>query len=343
MRKPTLFRNCYWATLLWCLAITAALCPASPLLAQQRSPYDLAAWLNSAASDDDTATALWALKEGLDINYVRPPGPALHCAIFSKRPRMVKFLLAKGANPNVVNAEGLNALEYAEKHSTPEIVQQLKSVMGIKTPAPAKPDAIANKPASQTPARATTVKTAFNVGDVVLHSRDRGRTWERGTVLKISFDPMITTDGVPKYLIENIEKTVKNYYDPNFLTTLTRHPSWTSFFAGDWDLYLPIAGSDRIIGKDVYTVIGGGDRLPPLRVSANGTYSWVVDKKTVIKGQWKANPIGPGIILLKGERGYDWLMYNTTDAANRKIYKADNVMLVTESHYSTRHGFRLKK
>jgi hypothetical protein len=61
----------------------------------------------------------------------------------------------------------------------------------------------------------------------------------------------------PDYLVENEARTVQNYYDPSFVTTLERQRSWTSFFIGDWDTYLPMAYSDRIIGRDVYRTFEG--------------------------------------------------------------------------------------
>jgi hypothetical protein len=105
---------------------------------------------------------------------------------------------------------------------------------------------------------------------------------------------------------------------------------------------LPIAATERVIDRDAYQIISGGDKLPPLRINANNTYSWVIDKDKVIRGKWKANDNGPGVILLKGDRSVDWLVYNTSDAQNRKIYKKDYVMIVSDSHYITKHGFRIK-
>ena len=177
---------------------------------------------------------------------------------------------------------------------------------------------------------------SFAAGSEVLHSRDRGKTWEKGIILKIP------TGDMTGYLIENEAKTVQNYYDPTFVTYLTRQTSWTSFFTGDWDLYLPMTITTRVNNKEVYRIYEGGERLPPLRINANGTYTWAIEKNKVIRGKWKSNKDAPGIILLKGYKNVDWHMYNTSDTNNRKIYDSDYIMLVSDKH-TARHGFRILK
>ena len=304
---------------------------------QARSDYDLAAWLIAAVNDNDTVKANWALEQGNPIDYPRAGQNALHNAIYKRNPAMVEFLLRKGASLSTVNEDGMNALQYAEKIGNPTILQLLKERSGIIAEVK-KPDAPVKDPV-QPVTKPAAGKSTFKQGDTVLHSRDRGRTWERGIIKEVSTNPQLITDNTPLYLVENMTKTSQNYLDINFLTTLERKPEWTTFFTGDWDLYLPIAATERIIDRDVYQIISGGDRHPPLRINVNNTYSWVIDKNKVIRGTWKANDKGPGVILLKGDRGIDWLVYNTSDAANRKIYKKDYVMIVFDAHYTTKHGF----
>jgi hypothetical protein len=101
---------------------------------------------------------------------------------------------------------------------------------------------------------------------------------------------------------------------------------------------------DRTIDRDPYTVISGGQKLPPLRINSNGTYIWVIDKNKVVKGVWENNTNAPGIILKNGDRSDNWLMYNSTDDTNRGIYKSDYIILTPQSEkYSQRHGFRISK
>lgn len=337
-----------------CIIISAFLLPAVSI-AQQRSVYDQAAWIIAAVPDNDTTTINQALKEGADIDFKRGGMNALHYAIHYKRPAMVKFLLSKGASPFIVNEDGKTPLELAEKSGNQEIILLIRNKTGMANTTAAAPVSDKNpakKVVNGNPEQGADVITGkvaapvsgqFNVGEDVLYSRDRGKSWKRGTIKGISTDPDLITDNQPLYLVEDQAKISQDYIDISYITTLERQESWTSFFVGDWDLHLPIAVTERVIDRDVYQFISGGDRLPPLRINANGTYSWVIDSKKVIKGKWKANSQAPGIILMAADRGGDWLMYNTSNAKNRKIYKADYIMLVSEAHYTAKHGFRIKK
>ena len=300
----------------------------------QRSAYDEAAFLNAAAADGDTLAALQSLKTGLDINFKRSENTALYYAIFFKRNEMVQFLLNHGANPDLKDENGNNALQNARKYGNAVIVAMLEKNRK-------NPPTIKDKKQEDIIIIKDTVKKnptthSFAIGAEVLHSRDRGKTWEKGIVLKIP------TEEMPGYLIENEAKTVKNYYDPSFITHLTRQTSWTSFFTGDWDIYLPMSITTRVSNKDVYRIYEGGERLPPLRINANGTYTWAIEKNKILKGKWKANKDAPGIILLNGYKNANWHMYNTSDSSNRKIYGSDYVMIVADKN-TARHGFRIAK
>jgi hypothetical protein len=315
--------------------------------AQQRSPHDLAAWMIAAVPDNDTATINWALKEGGQIDFKRSNYNALTQAIFNKKPDMVKFLLQKGASVDSVNIDGLNALQYAEKMGDPLIIELIKNKLTAST-------SVRSSKAKEKDTNTDPVfikKTVLNagnyiykVGEKVLHSRDKGKTWEPGVIKEISTNQDLRSAGISPYLVENMSKTDQRYLDTNFITSLTRQTSWTAFFIGDWDLYLPITSVDRQINRDVYTIISGGDRLPPLRINKDGTYSWVIDKEKVIKGKWEVNKDAPGIILISGDKTANWLMYNTTDNQNKKIYKNDYIIISPLSgHSSPKHGFRIHK
>lgn len=341
MKNTILSRTCF--QLLAFTAITIATTfPSVSVSAQERSQYDLAAWMNAAQYDNDTASVNWALKEGLHIDYRRGWGNGLHLAIFHKRPMMVKFLLGKGASVDALTEEGLTALQLAEKIGNQEIIDLIKNKKGIKTTTKNN-SANSPTPAADTKAEGLKVKGAlYSEGQKVLFSPDRGKRWERGIVVKVSNDPLLTTNGIPVYHIENLEKSISGYYDVCYVTTLERQPSWTSFFVGDWDLYLPMAVTERVIGRDVYQVYSGADRLPPLRIGADNTFSWVVDKKKVIRGKWKPNSNAPGIVLLKADGGTDWYIYSNADGISNKIHKTDQVRLVSEPNGTPRHGFRIK-
>ena len=323
-----------------------SLFPVKRVSAQQRSAYDLAAWIIGAVYYSDTATINWALKEGGKIDFKRNGMNALEDAIYNKKPNMVKFLLEKGASIDSVNQDGMNALQYAEKKGNPEVIQLIRSKMKLNTQE-SKQVNNNTSPVKKNPLPVNVAPAKFNaykVGDTVLHSRDRGKKWETGIVKEINTTLRSTPNDPPYFLVENITKTSKNYLDPNFITQLTRQSSWTDFFVGDWDLYLPIAATERIIDRDVYRIISGGDRLPPLRIKNDGTYLWVIDKNNVIKGKWKENENAPGLILLQGYRGANWFVYNTTDSDNLKIYKRDYIIISdVKENYTSNHGFRLGK
>jgi hypothetical protein len=260
---------------------------------------------------------------------------------------MVKFLLQKGASVDSISQDGLNALRYAEKTGQPEIIQLIRNKMKPGAAGPVdqiKNDTLSDKsnPVLRTVISVPVRPNAYKVGDKVLHSRNRGKTWEPGTIKEISSNERLIADGISPYLVENNLKTDQNYLDLNFITTLIRQPSWTSFFVGDWDLYLPMAATERVIDRDVYRLFSGGDRLPPLRIKADGTYSWVIDKNKVIKGRWRENDNAPGIVLLQGYRAANWFVYNTTDRNNRKIYKTDYIIVSDQKeNYTSNHGFRI--
>jgi hypothetical protein len=241
-------------------------------------------------------------------------------------------------------------MQYAEKVGDPGIISLLNGNSPKRKEADSKP--LENKTVKKQTAPSSLkgkqgVKSEsyqYQIGQRVLHSRDKGKTWEPGIVKAISTNKDLISAGISPYLIENEKQTVQNYLDTSFITTLTRQPYWTNFFFGDWDLHLPITSVDRQIDRDAYTIISGGQKLPPLRVNSDGSYSWVINKNKIIKGVWKRNNNAPGIILLSGDKSDNWLMYNSTDDTNKKIHKTDYIILSPLSEkYSAKHGFRVIK
>jgi hypothetical protein len=94
-------------------------------------------------------------------------------------------------------------------------------------------------------------------------------------------------------------------------------------------------------GTNLYRTYSGGMRLPPLKVNADGSYSWRVEqngRETLIKGRWAPNPDGPGIFLRKGEHGVDWLMYNNTDVGSQ----LGETVILSNKKYTYYDGTRLK-
>ena len=91
-------------------------------------------------------------------------------------------------------------------------------------------------------------------------------------------------------------------------------PVTDSYFTGAWTLFLgPTAHHEQIDGKG-YLVVGPGARVPPIVIRADGTYTWTIDRKTVINAKWRAlaagemrsGTKGPAILLVGGEGGKNW-------------------------------------
>jgi hypothetical protein len=142
------------------------------------------------------------------------------------------------------------------------------------------------------------------LGQRVLYSGTAGKTWQPATIKSID----------PTYGYNFPEVTGST--EAHFVVGTSREPFWTQWFVGDWRVSVPMAMNLMTDGRHVYRVVSGGMRLPPLRISADGTYAWRYDgkggKETLIRGKWEPNPDGPGVILKNAGEGADWLVYNNS-------------------------------
>lgn len=356
--------------LLACLTLLAA--SSDPVWAQQ-DPSRARTVELIAATDTSEPTELKRLLEaGYEVNGKFAGGTALHTAIVFGRLESVRLLLQHGADPTLTYDDdtvpgyaGRDALQLAEKLGRPEIIDLVRQAMitrgvadpsvaqaanaqpaGLRTgevarPNPGRPKAAASalySPLWEKPER-------FAVGENVLYSRDRGKTWQRGTVTKItSLDGVPRLQGVSFYQVDDERRVTSDIVDTAFVTTLERQDYWSDFFHGDWNLTLPMVMTERVEGDDLYRIYSGADRLPPLRINVDGTYSWTLDEGTVLRGAWRANEKGPGLVLLEGHRSDNWILYSTSEASERESFKTDTVRLVSESgRYTPMHGFRLQK
>jgi hypothetical protein len=327
--------------------------------------------LYAAVGDNNSSEVKRLLDSGANVNGMVAGSTPLHLAIYYGRAEIIKLLLERGADPFLANEDktvpgyaGLNSLQLAEKAGRPEIINLIKQAMGAKsttTPSQNVKTAPTNINSNSTPSSSSDWSGTsrqvpnfiglwekagrFKIGDTVLYSRDRGKSWQRGTVKDIKpIDNVPNLAGVPFYVIEDERKINIDFIDRAFVTTLERQNYWTEFFVGDWNLTLPMTMTERTVGDDVYRVFSGAGRVPPLRVSADGTYIWTVDGNKIIRGRWQPNENGPGLILLNGNRGDDWILYNTSDATERQITKTDTVRLVSKSgNYTPLHGSRIQK
>jgi hypothetical protein len=106
------------------------------------------------------------------------------------------------------------------------------------------------------------------------------------------------------------------------------------WFIGVWQLVTggggawqknPVTNSWKVVGLDVA-------KAPPIRISADHTYDWIIDATKTAHGHWRQaaqselkygyDKLGTAIILLNGEDGKNWLVTRklvSTDDGRDKI------------------------
>lgn len=96
-------------------------------------------------------------------------------------------------------------------------------------------------------------------------------------------------------------------------------PVSEAYFAGAWTLFLGPTAHHEAIDSKGYLVVGSGARVPPLVISADHSYVWTIDSRTVVRGTWRTMAAGelrsgtkaPAILLLNGEGGKNWEVWRT--------------------------------
>lgn len=290
---------------------------------------------HGAIRDGDLAAVRAFLDRGVNVNLLNSGGfSPLMTAANEGRLEIVRLLLQRGADPTIKNSSGWDAAFLADLNRHPDVVALLRGTTAAAPAAPAPAPAPSVRPApAPAPAPAPVAPRApasptqwpalgqHRVGETVLYSGTAGKTWERGLIRSI--DPTYGYD------IEGVSGS----FDPNFVTSLERQPYWTGYFVGDWRISVPMATNLYTDGRNVYRSFSGGMRLPPLRVNGDGTYSWRVlensGQERLVQGRWRPNPEGPGIILERGDKGADWLMYNNT---RRDSILGETVILSSDQH-----------
>lgn len=308
-------------TVLGCLLALALLTPAMGQNIQDMS-------LRAAINDGRTEEAKGLLEQGADVNGRTSGGyTPLMIAAGVGNEEMVRLLLARGADPTLVNDYGWTAGEVAKMNNYRSIQALLEQASTA-----GQPEATVTKTQPESPARREAPVTAagrdsrgwpklgaYPPGREVLYSGTAGKTWSRGTVT--SLDP---TYG---YNVEGVTGST----DPYFVVGPEREPFWTDWFLGDWSVSVPMAMGVTVQDGDLYRTVSGGMRLPPLRISKDGSYTWRYQGQggeTVLRGRWRANPDGPGVILQQAD-GADWLVYNNTRTGSAL---GQTVILSSEKH-----------
>lgn len=96
-------------------------------------------------------------------------------------------------------------------------------------------------------------------------------------------------------------------------------PVTPSYFYGRWSLFIGPTAHRETIDDKGYIVVGSGAHVPPLQINPDGSYVWMIDSRTTIRGRWRpmaANELRPGtslpaILLINGEGGKDWEVWKT--------------------------------
>ena len=329
--------------------VSAALIAISaPAVAQNADR--LATEVFAAAADGDIKALTRFLDDGYDPNFRRGGRTALAHAVLSGRTEAVRLLLSRGADPTttyydpyvvgydhprslieIARSTGKNEIAAILSQQTPKSEQTATTPTAIDRPKKVNP---VTRPAASLGASRWAPPNAFSADDEILFSTSGGADWRLGRVVEVG-----SGEYARLYLVEEPNGS-RHYVDWNRLTSRERQPYWTSFFVGDWDINTGIASTFRTDGRDVYHIVSGGMRLPPLRVNADGSYIWSTGSE-VLRGKWIARNDAPGIVLLKGAKGTDWKLVNSTTRSTHVTFKVDEVRL-SSSTYS-RVGHRLEK
>ena len=161
-------------------------------------------------------------------------------------------------------------------------------------------------------------------GERVLMSTSGGERWKPGVLTEIGAGDLA---GSVKAMENPDDSWSGSWLDPSRVVRPTREPFWTGFFVGDWQVNTGGAVNYRSDGREVYQVVTGGEKLPPLRIHADGTYKWreADSQGKIVTGRWKPREDAPGIVILSGPRGVDWTLWNTTTVSTRQTYKRDQI------------------
>ena len=330
-------RNFFYAAAIAALVVAA---PDSAQMSQDRMATEAFA----AASDGDVQTIAGYLDAGLDVNYLRNGRSLLSAAVTSKRIDAIRFLLDRGADPMITSFtpyvvgydQPRPLIEYARKLGAPEVVALLEA----RIPAGSKAAARASPTTQPTQTQAASVVGQSGwpragdiaVGQDVLFSTSGGERWRAGVVTEIGGGNQA---GMVKVLEDPNDGWSGGWSDPSYVVKPQREKFWTDFFVGDWDVNTGGAVNYRTDGRDVYQVVTGGAKMPPLRINADGTYQWREPdtRGKVVTGRWKPRDDMPGIVIMAGPRGTDWTLWNNTTRATRTIHKTEAIR-VTGPVYS---------
>lgn len=217
-----------------------------------------------------------------------------------------------------------------------DLTRHLAEIGAMKSssPAPQSKPSESNQQLSQLPQSAGATTTtgqqtwpeagSIPPGERILMSTSGGERWRPGVVTEIGSGEFV---GTIKVMESPEDSWSGSWLDPSRVVRPTREPFWTAFFVGDWEVNTGGAVNYRTDGRDVYQVVTGGGKLPPLQINSDGTYQWreADSQAKIVTGRWKARDDVPGIVIMSGPRGVDWTLWNTSTVSTRNVYKRDQI------------------
>lgn len=292
---------------------------------------------------------------GADVNWqLQYTGlTPLMAAASNGKTEVVRFLLDKGADPAVKDANGKTALDRAKMFGASDVVKLLGGYdktlngPGNKPPVDPKNNIVKPKPADVPVKPINNVPGSWpsfgslQVGDSVMYFAG---SWKRGVIREIGISE---SKGAKAVATEKEYKIAPDAYAnwPEWInwsqvTRPARENFWTSWFTGDWMVGEVMAHTVEDKGADELHTYSHYSATESIRVNADGTYTWKPMNAKAISGKWKAAPDGPGIVLLNGYRGYDWTMRNESSANELHIRKAEKIRLYPSANVMSISGMR---
>jgi hypothetical protein len=278
---------------------------------------------------------------GGDVNWqLEPTGLSpLMAAASNGKTEVVRYLLNNGADPLLKDANGRTALDRAKMFGANDIVKLLNEFLKKSAPKPTpepvqqndtkpKPNPLVNNTPKAKGSLNWPLFGSYNVGDRVMVYAG---SWKKGVIKEVGITDNKDKNAKPsekKYLIAlDAYPNWPDWMDWSVVVKDQREPFWTNWFLGDWKLGEVMAHTVKDEGTEELHTYSYYAATEALRVNADGTYQWKPEKNKEIKGNWKAAPDGPGIVLLKGYRGLDWTIRNESTATELHIRKVEKIRL----------------
>lgn len=290
---------------------------------------------------------------GGDINWqLQPSGlTPLMAAASNGRTDVVRFLLEKGADPNLKDVNGKTALDRAKAAGANDIVQLLNRnknntviPTNVNAPAgpakkeeklinPGKPEINTNNKPLTTGSKIWPKLGTYNVGDSILFYAG---SWKKGVIKEVGLpnDPhnKYAKPSENKYLIApDAYANWPDWVNWSQVVKPQREPFWTEWFYGTWELGEVMAVNTRTEGSYEHNEYSYHTATDFLQINANGSYIWKPGGSKKIFGKWSPATDGPGIILHNAYRNIDWTIRNESSATTLNIRKLEMARLFPSS------------